>query len=521
VTPVQPDPVSVDDSEASRFVGREVIGLVILALVVRIGSLISPRHLGFDDGVYGASINAMRHGGAPFRDVFSSQGPLFLPVVAVFDRLGAHWIDAPRLAAIAAGVAVTLATFRIACTFTDRATAALAAGLVATSGTLLWTTGPLTSDGLAEAWACWAVFAALWYRRAPSWPRVLAVGLLCGAAVSTKSLLVGPAVVTAFVIVLGARRWRHAAIVPGLAAGVLLLAALPWGLHDVYDQSVRYHLDKTGSRKPVENLRKVTSTLWTRDLPLLAVGALAAIAAVIRWFRRRATPAPARDSPAACTGVRVRVLVLWFVLAVGVVVWQDPMWRNHIAHMVVPAALLASIYRPPWRVLGLAILTLPLWASHLSTLLVPHDYTGRDALVERILAQLPHRAGGVSDEPGLVYRADRLIPGNLVDASRLRVEAKAKSLRVTPEVVAAAARRPDVCAVVVWSTRWSGTGKHPDVDTVTAARYAAFRRLPELLSQAGYAVARRWDDTHILYVKTACAPDDRTPVQAAPGRSGD
>lgn len=76
--------------------------LTILALVVRVGSLISSRHLGFDDGVYGASTNAMRHGGAPFRDVFSSQGPLFLPIVAAFDWIGAHWVDAPRLAAIAA-----------------------------------------------------------------------------------------------------------------------------------------------------------------------------------------------------------------------------------------------------------------------------------------------------------------------------------------------------------------------------------------------------------------------------------
>ena len=38
------------------------------------------RHLTFDDGVYGASAVAMRAGGKPFGDVFSSQGPLLLPL---------------------------------------------------------------------------------------------------------------------------------------------------------------------------------------------------------------------------------------------------------------------------------------------------------------------------------------------------------------------------------------------------------------------------------------------------------
>ncbi|MFN8036090.1 MAG: hypothetical protein U0V73_09170 [Acidimicrobiia bacterium] len=483
--------------------------LVAVALVVRVGSLLSPRHLGFDDGVYGASINAMRHGGAPFRDVFSSQGPLFLPLVSVFDRLGAHWIDAPRLAAVAAGVAVTLAAYAIGCRLTDRSAAFLAALFVATSGTLLWTTGPLTSDGIAEAWACWGVFAALWYRRAPSWPRAVLVGLLCGAAVSTKSLLVGPAVLTAWVIVLGARRWRHVAAVPVVAASVLVLAALPWGWRDVYDQSVRYHLDKTGNRKPGANLHKVFNTLWTRDLPLMVAATLALVWTVVAHVRGRGPGRHPEWWP----------VIGWFVLAVAVVTWQDPMWRNHIAHVVVPLALLAACYRPPWKVLALVVLAIPVWVVNMEPLLLPHDYTGRDQLVERMLDQLPDGAGALSDEPGLVYRAGRLVPGNLVDASRLRVEAQAKVLRVTPELVAKAAARRDVCAVIVWSVRWSGTGRDPDASPTTEPRYRAFRRLPGLLNRAGYSVAQRWDDRHVVYVKDHCDPIDRTTTAALPARS--
>lgn len=522
---LEPTPPARADGVSSW--SSDALLVAVAAALVRLPALFSPQHLGFDDGVYGASAVAMRHGGAPFRDVFSSQGPLFLPVVYVFDLLGGRMPDAPRLAALAAGVAVTVAVVAIARSFTDRGRALLAAGIVATSGCLLWTTGPLTSDGVAEAWACWAVVAALAYRRSPSLARAALTGALAGAAVSTKSLLVIPALVVAWLIVAGARHWRHAVLVPVLAAGVLLVAALPWGLHDVYDQSVRYHLDKTGERKPIANARKVWSTLWDRDLPLLAVGTGALVFGGVRRARRRRAPATdTRDAVSTTPDAAPpdpRIIAVWLALAAGVVVWQDPMWRNHIAHVIAPAALLVGIYRPPWRAVALAALvTTPVWAAHLRPVLWPGDYEGRAALVVRTLEQLPKGAGAVSDEPGLVWRADRVVPANFVDASRLRIEARVDSLRITPRTVAEAASRPEVCAVVVWSDRWSGTRQHLDgLPREFVPLYEAFDELPKRLLREGYAVAQRWDPEHVLYIKSACAPDDRTPAGTVLGRSRD
>ncbi|HEV7536461.1 MAG TPA: hypothetical protein VGP90_12550, partial [Acidimicrobiia bacterium] len=138
-------------------------------MALRIPALLAVRHVSFDDGVYGASAMAMRTGALPFREVFSSQGPLFLPLVWLFDLLGLRTLDAPRLLAVASGLALVLATWSAARALRlSRGAAAAAALLVATRGSLLWVTGPLTSDGPGLALAAGAVTAALWYRRAPS-----------------------------------------------------------------------------------------------------------------------------------------------------------------------------------------------------------------------------------------------------------------------------------------------------------------------------------------------------------------
>src|SRR5438093_1310110 len=165
------------------------------AVGLRIPAYLAVRHISFDDGVYGASAVALRTGALPFRDVFSSQGPLFLPLVWLFDLLGLRTLDAPRLLALASGLALVLATWSAARALRlSTGAAALAAGLVATSGSVLWVTGPLTSDGPGLALAAWAVTAALWYRQSPSLGWAVAAGALLGAALSVKSLLVGAAV---------------------------------------------------------------------------------------------------------------------------------------------------------------------------------------------------------------------------------------------------------------------------------------------------------------------------------------
>ena len=93
-------------------VGRARLALV--AVVVRLPPFFVGPLLVFDDGLYGVSVVDMRHGLAPYRGVFSSQGPLHFPLLYVGDLLGFRTLDGPRVAPMLAGIAATIGVWAIA-----------------------------------------------------------------------------------------------------------------------------------------------------------------------------------------------------------------------------------------------------------------------------------------------------------------------------------------------------------------------------------------------------------------------
>ena len=138
----------------------DAVILGAVALVLRLPALFATRSLVFDDGVFASSALAMRRGELPFREVFSSQGPVFLPLVWVADLLGFRTLDAPRLLTVASGVLLTIAVYSCARRVTSRGHALLAAGLVTTSGSVLWVTGPVNADGPSMALSVLAIALA-------------------------------------------------------------------------------------------------------------------------------------------------------------------------------------------------------------------------------------------------------------------------------------------------------------------------------------------------------------------------
>ena len=475
------------------------IAIALGAVALRIPAYLATRHLSFDDGVYGASAVAMRAGGKPFRDVFSSQGPLHLPLVWFFDLVGLRTLDSPRLLAVASAAAMVLATWSAARALRlSTAAAALAAGLVATSGSVLWVTAPLTSDGPALALASWAVAAALWYRRSPSLRRAVIAGVLLGAALSVKSLLLGAGVAVAWVLLPergrrllsgAAPNWLPLGAALAVAGALSLAVALPWGLADVWDQAFRYHLEAAGSRTPLPNLRKVLATLGDRDLPLLVAGLAAGMSAV---GRRRTRPGePSASGPGDLLGRRA--VGAWLVVTVLVLAAEHPLWRNHVSHLVPAAALLVAAAfdraRPVRRqAAGLAaivaVVAVPYHVVHLSELLWPAPPGRALAAAGSDLRALPDGAQIISDDPGVVWRAGRRTPHDLVDTSILRID----SGRLTgPSLARAAARRP-VCAVLVWSHRF---GDLP--------------HFPRLLEEKGYRPIARYGGAKVLFIRDACS----------------
>ena len=66
----------------------DALVLAIATIVIRIPAFVAEKSLVFDDGVFASSARAMRNGELPFRDIFSSQGPVFLPFLWVADLVG-------------------------------------------------------------------------------------------------------------------------------------------------------------------------------------------------------------------------------------------------------------------------------------------------------------------------------------------------------------------------------------------------------------------------------------------------
>ena len=474
---------------------RVPVALVAGALLLRLPALFATRHLSFDDGVYGASALAMRDGALPFRDVFSSQGPLFLPMVWLADLAGLRTLDAPRLLALTAGAVLVAAVWTAArgagC---GQLAAGVGAALVATSGSVLWVTGPLTSDGPALALATVAVTLALAWRRAPALRTAVLCGVAMGAALSVKSLLVPAAVPIGLVLL---RHPRHLAAATGAAMALGLAVALPWGLADVWDQSVTYHLEAAGDRTPGANAAKVLSTLLDRDLPVVLALTTAALLAVgARFYQQRATAAllvfGARFHPRRTPERGTATLVAWWLAATaGVLLLEHPLWRNHVAHMVPAGAVLVALAVEragpfPGRRVALAAgvvlaVAVPYHLIHTHDVLWPAPPRGAEAAARSDLETLPDGAWAISDEPGLVWRTGRRTPADLVDASVLRID----SGRITAASLAEDAADPRVCAVLVWSSR-----------------FGRFTELPRLLT--GYREAARDGGPRVLYVRTDC-----------------
>ena len=517
-TRAEPGRVAVGGERVARPHLRDVIALAVGAVLLRIPAFFAPMNLGYDDGGYGLAAIAMREGFDPFRDIFSSQGPLFLPLLRVADLVGFQTQNAPRILPVVAGAVATVAVYFAGLEIMDRGRAILAAALTASSGILLWTTGPITSDGTAAAIAICTVTVALAYRRRPATVTAVVIAVLAGSAFSVKNLLVTPALVIAWLLVISRKRVLDALLVPLGALAVLIALSAPWGFADVYSNSIEYHLHKTGEGNRGGNLSKLVTTYLRRSTILVALGAVALVVAIVRLFRRspvadRGGPVPAsgdgrsfaavpRSGPAPANGGRFerwfggsRFLWWWAALVLVVLLAQDPMFRNHLAALVAPFALLVARYRPSWKVVAVVVVvTIPFQVSQLRELLTPKDYSGDAAIVVNALRKLPDGAWALSDEPGFVWRAGKSTDPFWVDPSVLRIDSDIKDINITQAKLLDAAANPRQCAVVVWAP----------------VRFGRFTGLPQGLEKLGFRQVADFGDRRGLWLREQCDPKGRS-----------
>lgn len=463
--------------------------LVLATVLLRLPAFLASRHLVFDDGTYGVSVIDMRHGLAPYTGVFSAQGPLHFPLLYVGDLIGLRTLNGPRVTPMLAGIAATVATWAIARRIAGPTAGVIAGALVATSGTMIWTTGQGTGDGPAAALAVGAVWAALVYRDDPRLRRALVTGVVMGAALAVKPLLL-PAALPVGWWLWSRRRGDHLAAATGAAIALWLATALPWGLDNVWRQSVTYNSGAGPRYAKLAQLRKLLSTLGSRDL--LVVGALllaliTALVALVRAARNPPDHAEPSDPERGTRRADVTVIALWAGVTALVLVLEPALYRNHLAAIVPPLALLAAILARSPRVLVIVLILLVPWSTHnLRTILAPTGYRGDAAAVMNSLRALPDDAQVISDENGFVYRAGLRTPKLMNDTSVKRIDQHL----LTTASVARAAADPRVCAVVVWSSRFGRD----------------LPGLPVALRRAGLVPADRYGGGRVLWLRPTCDP---------------
>ena len=199
---------------------------------------------------------------------------------------------------------------------------------------------------------------------------------------------------------------------------------------------MKYH-QQSSLYGPADQLHKLITTLISRDLPLLVAVGLGIVAAVVAHKRQ--------------VDADTVAVLAWLVAGSLLLVFEPAMFRNHIASIIPPLALLVAMRPPPprWAAVA-AIVVIPWWASHLTTVLWARDYRGSEATLMAQIRVLPSGARIITDEPGFAYRAGRLLPDNLNDASVQRID---EGL-ITTDTIVDAALQPDVCAVAIWSSRY-------------------------------------------------------------------
>jgi hypothetical protein len=458
--------------------------LAAVAVLLRIPAFVANRHLTYDDGFFGLSAIEMRDGVVPFRDLFSPQGPLHLPLLYIADLVGLRTTNAPRVLPLVAGAAVTVVTYAAGRRITSRSGAIVAAVLVTTSGSVLWTTAGIASDGPALAFAIGAVAVSFGYTQTPTSARAVAAGALLGAALVAKALA-APAGLVVALLVLSRRRPRDLVYAVGAAVVVALGAALPWGLQRVWDQSVVYNREASRLTSYPGAVTKALHTLIDRD-PIVLVAAGLAVAmlvlARIGWVRAEQTDSPANGPllfrPAS-------VLVLWLAVQFALLVYEPAFWRPHVAFLIAPLALLVALRPPPLVALLVgAALVMPWYWSNVHSMLWPDPYDKAESAAVDGLRNLPPGSLAISDEPGFLWRAGRLTVPYFDDSSIKRIEQG----QVTAVKLQNAAAKPDVCGVLVWTSRYANLDLGPR------------------LAQVGYEVTARYGGSRVLYEKRACRP---------------
>ncbi len=417
-----------------------------MAGAIRIPMWAAKTHFTFDEGVFLASTDLATAGFTQYRDFFTSQGPLFIPLLQLGDLLGFGDPRGARTIMVVSGMAIAVATYFILVAFASSRTSFLIAALVATSGTTLLAAGPVQSEGPGLALAL-AGLAVTLHRQDRT--GALIAGLLIGSTVAIKSLHVAPTVLMVAIVLAYRRDWLSLAYTSLVALTLALATALFYGVDRVLDQYVMFHLAKDNSANLLDNLGQAGSFLVDFDLPLLVLAVATLI--LLRRAPERTKIPPIDIPPWLPAAWMLSSLIVIFGFT-----HIDPGFVRVVTFLIPPLALLiAHNLHAPMRILS-CVVALSVVFQVATIEFTPDPDPAALAVVERL-----EMIGGdemvVSDDPGLAWTARRLSHPATVDPSYARFETGYLSLQTVERALA----DPRTCAFTATSERFDNSGVAP------------------------------------------------------------
>jgi hypothetical protein len=433
--------------------GRRALALElgILSVALALQGVLFARGLAtpadYDEGVYLAAVDALRHGQELGSDIFTAQPPGFYALLTAGDALLGSSVDGVRAWILVLALGGCLAAFLLGRSIGGPVAGLGAALLLGTAPPYPTFSSRISADLPAYVLALFALVCVVYAGdRRRALLLVFLAGALAAAAVSVKLSAVtvlAPLAGVAFVRRLRAREL----VVAGLGAGLVALAfaAVHWGsLRDLWFGAVTYHTRARDVPGPGvgANAERVLDFLDPRT-PFGWLVPLALLVLLSPWRPQLRAP--------------LWPLWLWGAAAVLLLVWHRPLHDNHLVLLAVALAI------PAGSVLGATVSQLPprraAAAGTALALAIAAAFVQESRRLDRNAAPEPPDVAWaarelearthpdelvITDRPIVAFLADRRVPGEVLDSAALAFDAGV----ITASDVLAAADRHGVRAVV-------------------------------------------------------------------------
>jgi hypothetical protein len=403
----------------------------------------------YDEAVYLAAVDALRHGQALGSQVFAAQFPGFYELLRGLSFLGGLTVSGMRWALLVVTLAGSVGGWLVGRHYGGAIGGLLVAAFLTIAPPLDLFGYQVIADPAGLALTLLALGAAL----LPGTAAAVAAGALFGAALSVKLTAVTAIVALAWFV----GRARLAAALAGFVVVVAaLLVAHAGALGSLWQSDVVYHKQATSTPPVIPNPHGEIFTQMPHWTPFvaLATGAVVAEIGFLLWRR------PTRTWP----------LWSWVALSLAFLLVFKPLHYNHL--IIFPFALAVAagstlgvlVERVPSRAAGAAavVLALAVVAGYVQQLhrvkLAETPQSPADVAAAHALARLtPPDALIADDHPIVSFLAHRRVVGPLVDMAVLRFETGSltdakviRDLRDADAVVVARAltERPAVLAYI-------------------------------------------------------------------------